>query len=116
MRQDRTDCTEQVRLDLAARKAARKLLDVEEDADLDDLKRAYRIAAVRHHPDHNGNTAEANRMFRLVQCAYELLAFDKSCSKLLVEMDSLADVPDDGTYRLDNPWGHFCWWREKFFE
>ena len=102
MRQDRTDCTKQVRIDLAARKAARKLLDVEEDADLDELKRAYRIAAVQHHPDHNGNTAEANRKFRLIRRAYELLAFDKPCGAL-IEMDSLADVPKDGTSRLDNP-------------
>ncbi len=21
----------------------------------------------------------------------------------------------DGKYRLDNPWGYWCWWREKYF-
>lgn len=101
--------------DLAARKTARKILDVSENADLDELKRAYRVAAIRYHPDHNGNTAAANRKFALIKCAYELLAFDKPCDALLVEIDAWSDVPEDDKYRLDNSWGHFCWWREKFF-
>jgi preprotein translocase subunit Sec63 len=102
-------------LDRAARKAARRILDVAEDADQEQLKRAYRIAAIRYHPDHNGGTEEANRMFTLVKCAYELLAFDKPCRELLADIDSRPGVPDDDQYNLDNPWGHFCWWRAKFF-
>jgi len=34
------------------------------------------------------------------------------------ELDA-GHVPDekltDGKYRLDNPWGYFAWWREKYF-
>jgi preprotein translocase subunit Sec63 len=113
---DDLDFMRRISLDLAARKAACQILDIEEDADQKQLKRAYRLAAIRHHPDHNGNTAEANRMFALIKCAYELLAFDKTCDLLLADMDSRPDVPKDDRYRLDNPWGHFCWWRQKFFE
>lgn len=112
---DDPDFMKPISLDLAARKAACRILDVEEDTDQEQLKRAYRIAAIQYHPDHNGNTAEANRMFALVKCAYELLAFDKPCDALLVEMDAWLGVPEDDKYRLDNSWGHFCWWREKFF-
>jgi len=112
---DDPDFMERVSRDLAARKAACRILEVEEDADEEQLKRAYRIAAVRRHPDHNGNTVEANRMFTLVRCAYELLAFDKPCNVLLAEIDSWPGAPEGDKYRLDNPWGHFCWWREKFF-
>jgi len=112
---DDPDFMERINRDLAARKAARRILDVEEDADEAQLKKAYRIAAVRHHPDRNENTAEANRTFTLVRCAYELLAFDKPCDELLAEIDSWPGVPEDDKYRLDNPWGHFCWWREKYF-
>jgi hypothetical protein len=112
---DDPDFMRRISLDLAARKAACRILNVEEDADLEQLKRAYRIAAIRHHPDHNGDTAEANRMFALIKCAYDLLAFDKPCNKLLAEIDSWPGVPEDDKYKLDNPWGHFCWWREKFF-
>ena len=107
---------ERISHDLAARKAAYRILDVAEDADPEQLKRAYRLAAIQYHPDHNGGTAEANRVFALIQCAYELLAFDKPCEALLAEMDVLQQAPPDDKYRLDNSWGHFCWWREKFFE
>ena len=106
---------ERISLDLAARKAAARILDVADDANAEDLKRAYRFAALQYHPDHNENTAEANRRFALIKCAYELLAFDKPCDALLTEMDAWRTAPEDDKYRLDNPWGHFCWWREKFF-
>jgi hypothetical protein len=112
---DDPDFMRRINLDLAARKAACRILDVTEDADPEQLKRAYRNAAIQYHPDHNGGTPEANRMFALIKCAYELLAFDRPCDTLLVEMDGWQDAPEDDKYRLDNPWGHFCWWREKFF-
>jgi curved DNA-binding protein CbpA len=102
--------------DLEARKAAGKILDVSESAGLNELKKAYRKAAAKYHPDHNGNTPEANKRFVLVKCAYELLAFDKPCDKLLEEINSWPGVPEDKKYKLDNAWGHFLWWREKFFE
>jgi preprotein translocase subunit Sec63 len=112
---DDPDFMERISRDLAARAAACEILEVEEGADEEQLKRAYRIAAIRHHPDHNGNTAEANRIFALIKCAYDLLAFDKPCDALLSKTDSWQDAPQDDKYRLDNSWGHFCWWREKFF-
>ena len=71
--------------------------------------------AIEHHPDHNGSTAAANRRFVLIQCAYDLLAFDGPGDALLADIDSRCAVPGDDTYRLDNQWGHFCWWRERFF-
>jgi len=106
---------EPINRDLAARRAARRILNVPENASAKQLKRAYRDAAIEHHPDHNGNTAAANRRFVLIQCAYNLLAFDGPGDVLLAEMDSGDAVPGDDTYRLDNQWGHFCWWRERFF-
>ena len=101
--------------ELAARKAACRILDVAEDADMEELKRAYRMAAIQYHPDHNGGGAEANHLFALIRCAYGLLAFGKPCDVLLAETNSWQDAPEDDRYRLDNSWGHFCWWREKFF-
>jgi hypothetical protein len=107
---------ERISRDINARKAACKILQVEENADKKELKKAYRRAAIRYHPDHNENTAEANRRFALVRCAYELLAHDRPCERILAEIDSWPGVPDDNKYRLDNPWGHFLWWRDKFFD
>ena len=101
---------------LDARKAACRIIGVGENANKDTLKKAYRHATIQYHPDRNGNTQEANRKFLILKCAYELLAFDKPCENLLEEINSWSGVPDDSKYRLDNPWGHFLWWREKFFD
>ncbi|KPJ66062.1 MAG: hypothetical protein AMJ43_09295 [Coxiella sp. DG_40] len=106
---------ERLTRDLEARRAACKILEVEENASKEQLKKAYRRAAMRHHPDHNQADPEANQKFTLVNCAYELLAEDKSCERLLEEIKLWPGVPEDDEYKLDNPWGHFLWWREKFF-
>lgn len=102
--------------DLETRKAACRLLEVQEDASAEELKRAFRRVAVACHPDHVGNTGDANKRFALVRCAYELLANNEPCEKLLEEISSWTNTPENDRYRLGNPWGHFLWWRDKFFE
>lgn len=109
------DFMDKINRDLEARKAAAMILGVSELADSETLKKAYRKASLEHHPDHHGNTPEANKRFILVKCAYELLAFDTPCDILLQEINTWPGVPRDDQYKLDNPWGHFLWWREKFF-
>jgi len=106
---------ERITRDLAARKAACRILGVSEDADKKDMKKAYRKASMKCHPDHNQDSDEATKRFVLVKCAYELLAEDKPCPQLLEEINTWPGVAEDGKYNLDNPWGHFLWWREKFF-
>ena len=101
--------------DLEARKVACKVLGVSEGADQNDLKKAYRRASMKYHPDHNQDDHDANKKFALVKCAYELLAEDKTCPELLEEINTWEGVPEDDKYKLDNPWGHFLWWRDKFF-
>ena len=101
--------------DLEARKAACKVLGVSEDSDKNELKRAYRKASIKYHPDHNQDDPDANKKFTLIKCAYELLAEDEACPQLLEEITSWSGVPEDGKYNLDNSWGHFLWWRDKFF-
>ena len=115
MKRDDYDFGERITRDLEARKAACKILEVAEDANKEQLKKAYRRAAMKYHPDHNQGDSEANQKFTLVSCAYELLANDKPCARLLEEIKSWEGVPEDDKYKLDNPWGHFLWWREKFF-
>jgi len=77
---------------------------------------AYRRAAMKYHPDHNRDDPEANQKFTLVKCAYELLANNRPCDKLLDEIASWSSAAEDEKYNLDNLWGHFLWWREKFFD
>ncbi|MBN2181157.1 MAG: J domain-containing protein [Sedimentisphaerales bacterium] len=115
MKKDDYEFKERISRDLETRRAAYKILGVEENAGNEALKKAYRRASLRYHPDHNPSDSDAHRKFLLIKCAYKLLAEDEPCDMLLEEIKSWRTVPDDKKYRLDNPWGHFLWWREKFF-
>jgi molecular chaperone DnaJ len=51
-----------------------ELLEIERDADTNEIKRAYRVAARRYHPDTNPDDAEAEARFKEVATAYEVLS------------------------------------------
>ncbi|NQT01087.1 MAG: DnaJ domain-containing protein [Planctomycetes bacterium] len=114
MKMDNFDFMETMIFDLKARHAASQILEVREGVSQTELKKAYRRASLKYHPDHNQGDSDANKKFILVKCAYELLAEDKPCPALLEEINDWPGVPDDDKYRLDNQWGHFLWWRDKF--
>lgn len=116
MVKDDYDFGERITRDLKARDAACKVLGVEETATKEELKKAYRRTSMKFHPDKNINDPDADKKFMLVKCAYELLAEDKPCPALLEEINRWPGVPEDDKYKLDNLWGHFLWWREKFFD
>ena len=116
MKKDDWDFMEKITLDLQTRHAACKILEVAESVSKKELKKAYRRASLKYHPDHNQEDPDANKKFILIKCAYELLAEDKPCQVLLEEIGSWSGVPENDKYRLDNPWGHFLWWRGKFFD
>jgi preprotein translocase subunit Sec63 len=101
--------------DLKTRRAACRILGVSEVEGKEAIQKAYRRASLKYHPDHNPDDKDAHKRFLLVKCAYELLAKDKPCDMLLDEIESWPGVPEDDRYELDNLWGHFLWWREKFF-
>jgi DnaJ-class molecular chaperone len=53
---------------------ARKLLELGQVATLNEIKRAYRSLAHRHHPDkHDGFNPENNEMMKKLNLAYRLL-------------------------------------------
>ena len=116
MKKDNWDFMERITLDLQTRHTACRILEVTESVSKKELKKAYRRASLQYHPDHNQDDPDANKKFVLIKCAYELLAEDKPCPKLLEEINSWPGVPEDDKYKLNNPWGHFLWWREKFFD
>lgn len=115
MKNPKRNIMEEVTDDLEARRIAATILDVAIPADKNCLKEAYRRAVKKFHPDQNQNNPEANKKFMLIKCAYELLAHDQPCPQLLKEINSWSGVPQDEKYKLDNSWGHFLWWRDKFF-
>ena len=51
-----------------------ELLEIERDADTDEIKRAYRVAARRYHPDANPDDESAEARFKEVATAYEVLS------------------------------------------
>ena len=53
-----------------------ELLEVERNASTDEIKRAYRVAARRYHPDANPGDASAEARFKEVANAYEVLSDD----------------------------------------
>jgi len=116
MKMDDFDFVETIIFDLKVRHAANHILEVEEGVSQTELKKAYRRASLKYHPDHNQGDSDANKKFILVKCAYELLAENKPCPALLEEINDWVGVPDDDNYKLDNQWGHFLWWRDKFFD
>jgi len=69
---------------------------------------------LKYHPDHNQNDDNADAKFRLIKCAYELLAKDRPCPSLAEGSRLFDDFPKDDRYELGNVWGHFLWWRDRF--
>ena len=116
MKTDDYEFGQRISRNLEARRMACKILDVQENVDKEALKKAYRQASLKFHPDHNPNDGDAYRKFLLVKCAYKLLTENEPCEVLLDEIESLPGAPEDNKYKLDNLWGHFLWWREKFFD
>ena len=103
-----------INFDIETRKIACKILEIKENTDIEHVKKAYRRAAVKYHPDHSSNKVEANKRFKLIKCAYELLAFDKPCDKIFEESSQCLDIFKGNKYNLENNWGHFLWWKERF--
>ena len=116
MRMDEEGFAERIKRDEQARHEACRILDVDEHADQRTLKKAYRRACLKHHPDRNPTDANAHKRFLLVQCAYELLTKNTVCRMLLEEMKSELPAPPPTKYNMDNTWGMFLWWREQFFD
>lgn len=54
-----------------------EVLGVAKDASADDIKKAYRKLAMKHHPDRNPDDKHAEEKFKEVQSAYEILSDDQ---------------------------------------
>ena len=49
------------------------IIGVRKDSSQEEIKKAYRILSLKHHPDRNGNSEESNKMFQNINQAYKNL-------------------------------------------
>ena len=94
---------------------ARCLLGVGRDASGDELKRAWRAKCLEYHPDRNPDDPDAASKLIAVNCAYRFLQDGTPCPALLEACRDRKDILADEKYNLDNPWGVFLWWKDRFF-
>ena len=66
-------------MDIKRVQTARELLNLKYNYTLDELKKNYRLLALKHHPDKNGNSEESCEFFKKINSEYlYLLNFDIS--------------------------------------
>ena len=59
-----------------------QILDVEPDASSDDVRKAFRRLALQYHPDRNpGNIVEAEKKFKELNEAYQVLGYAETRSR-----------------------------------
>ena len=88
MKRDDYEFGERISRDLQARRAAREILEVPDGATAARLKKAYRKACLKYHPDRNKQNGDATRKFAAVHCAYKLLAEDQPCEMLAEQVEN----------------------------
>ena len=67
-----------------AKKDYYNTLGVKKDAKADEIKKAYRRLARKHHPDVNPNDKASEDKFKEVQEAYDVLSDEKNARSLTV--------------------------------
>lgn len=65
------------------------VLDVEKDADDETIKKAFRVAAMKHHPDRNPGNKANEAVFKTINKAYDVLS-DKSRRALYDEFGEIS--------------------------
>ncbi|KAL7541965.1 hypothetical protein ACHAXR_011408 [Thalassiosira sp. AJA248-18] len=59
---------------MAAKKNHYEVLEISKDAELIDIKKAYRRLALKHHPDRNNGSADSAEKFKSIGQAYTILS------------------------------------------
>lgn len=104
-----------IKAEAEAMRCAREALGVDEGASPEEIRRAWRKACIETHPDRNPGDLDAERRFRMINCAYRLLIDGTPCDELPTP-DLAPDGPaSHSKYDLNTAWGRFLWWRDKFF-
>ncbi len=78
------------------------ILGVSPTASTDDIKKAYRALAMRHHPDRNPDSS-AERRFNAIKKAYELLSDPQKRAEYNYRLNNRIVV--DPAQEAQNLWG-----------
>jgi DnaJ-class molecular chaperone len=73
-----------------------KILGVNKNASLEDIKKAYRVLAKKHHPDLNPGSKEAEKKFKEISNAYDLIGTEESKAKF---DRGESDIPPQNNYQ-----------------
>lgn len=89
-----------------------KILGLERDATIADIKKAYRSLAMKYHPDRNPEDESSEEKFKLVTEAYEVLKDSRKRAEYdriieVVEYDGIESVYDDFSIPADEILGDF---------
>lgn len=78
------------------------ILGVSPTASTDEIKKAYRILAMRHHPDRNAHSTAETR-FNAIKVAYELLSDPKKRAEYNQSLNNRIVIdPDNEAHALWN--------------
>ena len=94
-------------------KLARKILGLDENAGLAEIKKAYWLLAMKYHPDKNPGDRESLRKFQNIRNAYEFLTGIDEGGELEQKDETGENISEK--YETENSWGYFLWWRDKYF-
>lgn len=92
------------------KKKARNILGVPDEADIKEIRRAYRELAKKYHPDINPNDKSLSEKFILITEAFEILCGFKNDGRhgILKEDDNrvFEEFNDNKSY--------WDWWKKRF--
>jgi molecular chaperone DnaJ len=80
-----------------------QVLGVEENANENEIKKAYRNLALQHHPDRNPNDPKAESKFKDISAAYEVLSNPETKAKYdkWGDLEDHFDFPDLGGFGIN---------------
>ena len=84
-------------------KRAVEILNLKSNYTLEELKKSYRLHAMKHHPDKNNNTENSTLIFQNINCAFRTLkdvisANDLSANDISANDVSANDLNNDDSY------------------
>jgi DnaJ-class molecular chaperone len=104
------DFLERANREIELERKARRILGVEPEASAAEIKKAFWLLAMEHHPDKNPADREAERRFLALLAAYKYLVKDADVR----EVEDIVEGQEARATLEENPWKYFAWWRGQF--